>query len=376
MRICSRCMMDETVSEIIFDENGVCQYCKMHDRLNELYPLNEEGKKAFEKLIADVKESGKGKKYDCIMGVSGGTDSTFALYNAVKLGLRPLAVHLDNGWDSEIAVQNIKNACKKLNVDLYTHVLDWEEFKNIQISFLKASTPDAEVPTDVAIMSVLIRVAGDEGVKYVLNGHSFRTEGISPLSWSCIDGKYIENVQKQFGKVKMKTFPNFLAKDLLYYTFVKGVKVVPFLNYYDYVKPKVKPFLTEELGWIDYGAHHHETYYTIFYHAFLLPQKFGIDKRKTEYSAMIREGLLTRDEAMADFKNNPTEYDKRVVDYTIDKLGLTKDEFEKIYNYPVKSFKDYKTYFSTLQTFKKPIRMLVNMGLFPELLYMKYIGKD
>ncbi|MBF0385068.1 MAG: N-acetyl sugar amidotransferase, partial [Candidatus Omnitrophica bacterium] len=192
--ICTRCVMDTTVPEINFDENGVCNFCHMHDAMDKEFPLDAKGKGYFDKFIDKIKKDGQGKPYDIIIGVSGGRDSTFALCAAVKLGLRPLAVHLDNGWNSEIAVTNIKNATNKLNIDLYTYVLDWEEFKDLQISFLRSSTSDAEIPTDVAIHGLLHKTAAEEGIKYLVFAHSFRTEGVAPLGWTYMDGKYINSV--------------------------------------------------------------------------------------------------------------------------------------------------------------------------------------
>ncbi len=207
-KICSRCVMDDTVKGISFDNNGECTFCKIHDDLERKFPMNRETPRRLELIVDKIKKDGKGKQYDCILGVSGGRDSTYTLYNAVKLGLRPLAVHFDNGWNSEIAVQNIKNATKILGVDLHTHVADWEEFKDLQRSFLFASVPDAEVPTDWVIFSVLFDEAARYNVKYIVHGHSFRTEGTTPITWTYMDGKYIQDVQKRFGKRKLKSFPN------------------------------------------------------------------------------------------------------------------------------------------------------------------------
>jgi tRNA(Ile)-lysidine synthase TilS/MesJ len=180
----------------------------MHEVLDQKYPLTEEGRKKFEQIIEGVKKNGRGKEYDCVVGVSGGRDSSYTLYIAKKMGLRPIAVHFDNGWNTEISVRNIKNAIEKLEVDLHTHVADWEEFKDLQIAFLKASVSDVEVPTDFAITSVLYEVARKYGIKNILIGHSFRTEGIAPLEWTYIDARYIRSIYKLFGKKKeITSFP-------------------------------------------------------------------------------------------------------------------------------------------------------------------------
>ncbi len=372
--ICSRCILDTTVPELFFDNQGVCQYCHIHDELEKQYPSGEQGKKNLDSLLAKIKKSGKNKKHDCILGVSGGTDSTYTLYQAVKCGLRPLAVHFDNGWDSHQAVKNIKNTCRILNVDLYTYVVDWEEFKDLQISFLKASTPDAEIPTDVGIHAVLIKTAAREGVKYILNGHSFRAEGVSPLGWTYMDGKYINAVQKIFGHQRLKTFPNFTVYDVIYYNFIRGIRVVPFLNYFHYVKEEVKPILEKEVDWKYYGGHHHESIYTKFFQSYLLPQKFKIDKRKTELSALVRIGAITREAALAEIAKEKYPYEPEVVDYTINKLGLKKSEFEIIFNLPIKRFMDYPTYFPLMKLMKLPIGIACRLNILPRLLYLKYLG--
>lgn len=372
-RVCSRCILDDRIPGITFDENGVCQYCKIHDELKRMYPLDDKGQEDLDNLIKKVKRKGKGKKYDCIIGVSGGTDSTYTLYRLVKLGIRPLAVHFDNGWDSDIAVRNIKNACSRMNVDLYTYVVDWEEFKDLQKSFLKASTPDAEIPTDVGIHSILVKMAAKEGVKYVFNGHSFRAEGLMPIGWTYMDGKYIDYVHKKFGNIKLRTFPNFKIMDVLYYNIILGIKVVPILNYFKYEKAKIKPFLEKELGWQDYGGHHHESVYTKFYQSYLLPKKFNIDKRIVDYSAMIREGLTDRETALKEIERNPHNVKNEIVNYTISKLGLTKEEFNDIMNLPVKSFNDYPNYYKIIKFFRIPINLFVKLGLIPKLLYLKYL---
>ncbi len=372
--ICSRCIMDTSVKEITFNENRECQYCMIHDDLEMQYPSDSAKKQEMlHDLVQKIKEAGKGKKYDCICGVSGGRDSSWLLMKVVELGLRPLAVHFDNGWNSEIAVSNIKNLCSKLNVDLETYVVDWNEFKDLQISMLKASVPDVEVPTDVAIHSVLHKYAVEEDIKYILNGHSFRTEGVTPRSWSYIEGKYIESVHRLFGKIPLKTFPNFKMWDFFYCTFIKKIKVYPIINLLTYEHAPAMKELEEKMGWKYYGGHHHENYYTKFIQSYLLPQKFKIDKRKTELSAFVRSGKMTRDEALKEV-NTPYEFDPKMIDYILPKLNLSKEEWEKIYNLPVKSFEDYPSYYSLMKLFKKPIYIATKIGLLPKLLYFKFLG--
>lgn len=372
-QICTRCVLDRTVQDIWFDENGVCKYCKIHDELDKAHPLGPSLEIELEQKIEKIKRDGKGKEHDCIVGVSGGRDSTYSLLTAVKLGLRPLAVHFDNGWNSDIAVSNIKNATNKLGVDLESVVADWEEFKDLQFSFLKASVPDAEIPTDYAIYSVLYKTASKEGIKYIINGHSFRTEGTSPLSWTYMDGRYIKSVHRKFRKIKeIKSFPIMSLFELLYYVFVKRIKEVRLMEFIDYRKKDVDKVLEAELDWRYYGGHHHESVYTNFFQSYLLPQKFNIDKRKTENSALIRSGQMTRDEALKEIQAKPYEYEQEIVDYAISKLGLTKDEFDGIFKKEIKSFHDYATYYPIIQALKVPIRIACQMQLLPQILYLKY----
>ena len=355
--ICSRCIMDTTVPGIWFDENGVCNFCKIHDTLEEQFPLGETGRKRLEQLIEKIKNSARGKEYDCVVGVSGGMDSTYVLYTIVSLGLKPLAVHMDNGWNTELSVHNIEKATRKLGVDLHTVVLDWEEFKDIQIAFLKASVPDVEMPTDWAIRCVLYRIASKQGLKYVVDGQCFRTGGKCPIGWNYGDGKYLKAVHEKFGKVKMKTFPNLTIWEELYYNFVKGIRFVHPLYYVEYNVEGVKKLLKKELGWKPYPAKHFESVYTRFIQSYLLPKKFNIDKRKIHFSALIRSGQMTREEALKRIKKPPFSPKKMEEDrkYVIKKLGLTQEEFERIMRLPPKSFLDYPNNFRLK-------RLLVKIG--------------
>jgi N-acetyl sugar amidotransferase len=373
LQTCTRCLMDSTVRGIRFDSNGICNFCRMHDQLEQQHPLDETGKKNFEKLIAKIKKDGKNKEYDCIVGVSGGRDSTYTLYTAVKAGLRPLAVHFDNGWNSEIAVNNIKNTTNKLNIDLHTVVADWEEFKDLQIAFLKASVSDAEVPTDYVIISTMFQEANNAGVKYILNGHSFRTEGIAPLGWTYEDGRYLKSVHKQFGKMKITSFPIISLTELLYYTFVKQIKFIHVPEFVEYKQSDVDRVLTEECGWKYYGGHHHESVYTNFFQSCYLPMKFGIDKRRLEYSALIRSGQMRREDAMRELEK-PYPYDKKIVQYTISKLGLSQKEFDEIMATPPKSFHDYPTYYPIIKAAAMPIKIACTLNVLPPVFYEKFLG--
>lgn len=372
-RMCSRCLYDTTIPDIRFDEKGVCNFCKIHDEMVKIYPLGEEGQALLDGIVQKIKKAGRGKEYDCVVGLSGGRDSSYMLYMAVNLGLRPLAVHFDNGWNSEIAVTNIQKLTSKYNVDLETVVADWEEFKDLQISFLKASTSDAEIPTDVAIHATLNQVAAKLKIKYILNGHSFRNEGIVPIGWTYMDGRYINSVQKRFGHTKIKSFENVTISSVLYYNIIKGIRAIPILNYIPYDKKQAGIELEKETGWVDYGMHHHESVYTIFFQSYYLPQKFHIDKRRLSWSARIRTGLMTRDEALAEIEKEPYPCDMDTVDYTMKKLGLSKAEFDDIMQQEIKSFHDYPTYFPLIKACRIPLSIGFKMGLVPSILYYKYV---
>jgi N-acetyl sugar amidotransferase len=347
VQLCNRCVLDEGVSLIEFDEKGECNFCKIHDENVKKYPTGEAGQKILNGILEEIKSRSQNKDYDCIVGVSGGVDSTYTLYNAVKMGLRPLAVQFDNGWHSEIAVSNIKNACTKLGVDLHTVVVDWEEFKDILRSFLLASVPDADIATDIGIKATLYKVAADEGLKYIITGGNFRTEGQIPRGWTYMDGRYIRSVHKKFGKMRLKRFPNLTMTYYLYYLFVKRIKVIRILNYLDYEKEKVKNLLMEQLDWRDYGGKHYESIFTRFNNGFLCREKFNIDKRKIEFAAMVRSGQMDRGEALIKLEKPPYSQEQmnEDIEYVIKKLGFSKKEFDQILSLPIKSYKDYPTYY-------------------------------
>ncbi|MEY4109991.1 MAG: putative biosynthesis protein WbpG [Bacteroidota bacterium] len=370
---CTTCVLDTTVNDIWFDENGECKYCKIHRQQELQHPLGLEMEKYLAHKIEEIKQYGKGKPYDCVVGVSGGRDSTYTLLTAVKLGLRPLAVHFDNGWNTEISVNNIKKACSKLNVELHTIVADWEEFREIQKAFLKSSTPDADIPTDYAIYSVLYHTANKENIKYILNGHSFRTEGTSPISWTYMDPIYVNDVMRKYSKVKKITsFPHMSLMKLQYYLWIKKIREFRILEYIEYNKKEVDRILESELDWQYYGGHHHENHYTKFFQSYYLPVKFNIDKRKTEYSALIRSGQMKRDQVLNILGAGNYEYDSQTIKYALNKLGFSEKEWETIMKSPVKSHKDYKTLLPLIRMMKFPIRIAAKFKVVPEILYLKY----
>ena len=371
--LCKRCVLDTTVSDIWFNKEGECKYCLIHDELEKSHPLDDKHSYILNNLISKIKNSNKNKKYNCIVGVSGGRDSTYTLLTAKKNGLKPLAVHFDNGWNTEIAVKNIKNACKKLDVDLYTVVANWEEFKDLQVSFLKSSTPDADIPTDYAIYSVLYNIANKKGIKYILNGHSFRTEGSSPISWTYMDPLYVKDVHKKFGKIKkIKSFPHMTLLKLQFYIWIKRIREIRLMEYIDYNKNKVDQVLKDSLDWEDYGGHHHENHYTKFFQSYYLPKKFNIDKRKTELSALIRSNQITRENALDKINLNSYKYERSNIEYAIKKLEISNSDWKKIMSDPIKSHNDYLTLLPLIKMLKIPIKFAVKLKVLPKIFYLKY----
>jgi len=372
--VCTKCVMDLTVSGIEFDDNRICNFCKLHETLEKKFPIGKKGKNAIDKLMNTIKRRGEKKKYDCIVGISGGVDSTYIAFLAKKWGLRVLAVHLDNGWNSKEAEHNIQIVADKLYFDLRIEKVNWDEFRKLQIAFLKASVPDIEIPTDVGIYSTLYKVAAEEKIPSILNGHSFRQEGTSPISWSYMEGKYIDSVYKEFTGKKLKYFNNIKVKDMLYYSLFKGIKVYSPLEYIDYDKKQAGEVLKDTLSWKDYGGHHFESIYTRFVSSYILPTKFNIDKRKVSLSAKVRSGKLSRKEALKilDEEYYPPKRIKKDKEAVLDRIGINDKEFEQIMISPIKSYNDYKTYLTTIKRFKFFIKIACKLKLLPEILYEKY----
>jgi N-acetyl sugar amidotransferase len=339
--------MDTSDPLIEFDGEGICRYCRVYERNLQLHVhTGDEGRRRLEEIAAAIRKAGEGKDYDCVIGVSGGVDSTFTAYAVRQWGLRPLAVHLDNGWDSEIAVSNINKALTALKIDLHTHVIDWEEFRDLQLAFLKASTPDSEIPTDHAIVALMYRTAWRIGVRYVITGYNYRTESHLSPAWSqgYYDWRYIKSVHRRFGRLPLKTFPYLTWWS--YRRSLRNLTTVDILNYLDYRKGEAIGVLEKELGWRYYGGKHYESIYTRFYQGYLLPRKFGYDKRRAHLSSLICAGETTRQAALAELEQEPYPADLQAEDkvYVSKKLGLTDAEFEAIIALPKRTFWDYPSY--------------------------------
>ena len=374
---CIRCLSNETIQSIKLDKNRTCQFCSIHEEMEKEFPLDENSEKKLIQIAEKIKKDGLNSKYDCVVGVSGGRDSTFLLYYIKKvLNLRPLAVHYDNGFDSDTSVSNILNICQKLNVELETNVADWQTFRKITKSFFLAGVSDPDTPTDVGIFKTMYQTAYRENIGYVFNGHSFRTEGIEPLDWTYMDGKYIKEIHSKYGDGDLSKFDNFYITDIIKFKIIKGIKTILPLNYIDYNYDKVEKILKEEVNWTYYGGHHHESLLTKFVVSSYLPKKFNIDRRLTSYSAMVRAGIISKNDAKQILKEKPI-LDKEEInlrEYILDKLDLTKNEFDGIMNMKNKNFRDFKTYYNFFKYFKIPIKILYKLNFIPKILYLRYFG--
>ena len=372
---CIRCLYDETVPAIRFDENGVCSYCRTHDLLEREYPTGEEGRRRLEKISADIRSEGRRRKYDVIVGVSGGCDSSYMLYLARQLGVRPLAVHFDNTWDSTIAVENISNVLKTLDVDLYTYVVDNKEYDDIYRSFLKAGVLDVDSPTDIALAATLNIACEKFGIRYIFEGHSFRTEGIAPLGWIYMDGKYVQSVQRKYGSFPLKTYPNMLLPKFLKWTALLGIKKIRPLYYLDYQKEEAKTLLSRELGWKWYGGHHLENRFTAFWHTYFAPLRWGIDSRLLGHSALVRSRQMSREQGL-ELISKPQEYDPELIEMVKKRLGFSDEEFERLMNLPKKTYRDFKTYKKTFERLRFLFWILYKLNRVPKSFYLKFTKPD
>jgi N-acetyl sugar amidotransferase len=375
VQICTRCIYDETIPGISFDDEGICNYCREFERLEQEYPCGDKGWEKLQEIASDIKKSGKNKKYDCIVGVSGGCDSSYLLYLVKKrLGLRPLAVHYDNTWNSKIAVENIHQILKALDVDLYTHVADNEEFNDMSRSFLYASVSDVDTTTDIGFITALYLAAEKYDVKYILEGACFRTEGITPLGWVYMDGKYIESVHKQFGQMKVEKYQNLTLLRWIYWL-LKGIKRPRLMYYLDYNKEEVKKFLMTELDWQWYGGHHMENRYAFFANNYMYPLKFKRDLRVVEFSALIRSGQMSRDDALKEIQT-PPQFDDELLDEIKKRLKLSDDDFRQIMDLPIKSYRDYETYRPTFIRLRPFFWLMYKANLIPKAFYTKYANPE
>lgn len=354
-KICSEGLWDESIPNITFDKNGMSNYAKLFYRLTEAYPRGQVGKKQWDDIVEKIKSKGKIQNYDCIIGISGGTDSSYLLHLAKEYDLKPLAVNLDNGWNSDISVKNIKKMTDKLNIDLFTYVVNYGEIKDLIKSYMFSGLPWIDMPTDLAIKSILYKVAAQEGVKFILRGNDFRSEGNQPTEWTYGDGRQLKYVHKKFGKVRLKTFPNYTIFSLLNYGLIKKIKSIYPYYYLDYNKNKAQKFLEENYEWEYYGGHHYENIFTKFVMSYWLYEKYGIDKRKITLSAQVLSKEIKREEAIEEIQQEPfRKYDiKEMINYVAKKLDLSKKEFDEIFQLENKTYLYYPSNYWLLEFVRK-----------------------
>lgn len=349
-QICTKCVMDTSDPNIHFDENGVCERCNLYYR--EILPEWNRGQgheMELKALVDKIKMEGKGKPYDCLLGMSGGFDSSYMLHFAIReLKLRPLVFHIDAGWNLPVAEQNIRKMVDKLGVDLKVEKINWNEIRDMQLAFFKAGVPHLDTPQDHAFVAVLDKYAEENKIKYILNGGNISTEVIvNPDSWSYwgTDKKHINDILKKFGTVKMKEYPfTSILRRKVYMPYIKGIKVVKLLNYIPYIKQDAEKKLMEEYGWEPYAQKHFEDILTKFLEGYWLPKRFGYDVRKPQYSSLILTEQMTRDEALEKLKIPPLseEEGEELFNIVATKLEISVDELRKYLELPLKSYKDYK----------------------------------
>ena len=345
---CTKTVMDNIADpNIRFDSEGICNYWhEYHATAKKGLLHGEQGKKKWQETVDQIKKAGASKKYDCIIGVSGGVDSTYVAYLVKQAKLRPLVVHFDNGWNSAIAVKNINNIVAYLNADLYTLVIEWDEFRDLQRAYLKAGVIDIEVLTDHAIFGTLYKLAAKHKIDYVISGSNIETEELLPSAWifNKLDPVNIKDIHSRYGEVKLKTYPLFSILKKNYYLKIKKLHFISPINFAPYNKKKVKETIAKEIGWQDYGGKHHESIFTKFYQNFILPTKFKVDKRKAHLSNLICSGQMSRDEALKELEAPIYDPEELIHDkeFVVKKLGFTSEEFEAIMKETPRSHDFYK----------------------------------
>ena len=364
--VCKRCIMDSINDpDILINDDGFCNHCITFDFEFNKLPKGINKEKELESIIKKIKLKGVGRKYDCLLGVSGGVDSSYLAYLCSIYGLRPLIIHFDNGWNSELSVLNIQNLLDKLGFDFETLVINWDEFKDLQLSYFKAGVVDLEFPTDHAILASMFKIAKKHNIKFVLSGHNVVTEGTYlPKSWvhSKLDYLNLKDIHKQYGSIKLRTYPYLSFIKRLYNYYNSQFEYIQLLNLVDYNKFEVKKKLVSELSWKDYGGKHFESIFTRFYQGYILPKKFNIDKRVFHYSCLVQSEQITREQAIKLLQEpiydiNQLESDKK---YVLKKLNFNEATFEEYMRAPIRKHNEFKSeqkywnfYFFVIKQIKK-----------------------
>ena len=356
--------MDTSDPEIVFDNEGICNHCKGFEKILSSPSLDKEfASQQLKFLTEKVKTRGIKNKYDCLVGISGGVDSCYMAYLCKKWGLNPLLVHMDNGWNSEIAVKNVKTMVDQLGFDYVSYVLDWTEFREIQLAFLKSSIVDLEMPTDIAIAASLYKTAVKYGIKYIISGGNYSGEGILPLTWGyhvLKDVKLYRHIVKNYSKTKIKKVPIVGLKGEIYYKFLKRIKTIYPLNFVEYNKDEAKHFLINEFKWKDYGGKHAESKITAFWQTYAMPVKYNMDYRRATFSSQIVSGQISRETALEDLKKSPYELEKIEIDkkYIAKKYNISEIELEVLLKNSPKTYKDFPNSRIRIQRFYNMYRKI------------------
>lgn len=350
-QICTNCVMDTTDSKIIFDEKGVCDHCNtFYSDILPKWHTDERGDKELQKMISKIKKEGEGKDFDCLMGMSGGIDSSYLLYvMKEKYGLRPLVFHVDAGWNSQIAVNNIERLVDGLGLDLYTEVINWEEIKELQLAFFKSGVSHVDTPQDHAFFATMYKFASKHKIKHILTGGNYSTECVrNPLEWMYYqsDSIQLRDIYKKYGRGKLKDYPvSNILWHKVYLPYIKGIKLIRPLDFVPYNKDEAMQLLVDKFGYQKYPQKHFESRFTRFYESYWLPEKFGYDTRKVQYSSLILTNQMTRDEALE--KLSKPAYDPETIhqdfEYVANKLGVSVAELQSYMDAPNKTYKDYKS---------------------------------
>lgn len=368
---CRRCILDDSLPGVSLDRDGTCNHCRIHDRLAALYPAGEVGRREMEKLAEEMRRAGRGKDYDCVVGASGGRDTSYCLHVVKELGVRPLAVHFDNGWDSTIAKENLRRVCSGLAIDLHTVIMDWEESRELTNITIRASIPYIDTTDDIGIARALYDTAVAEGVRHIILSHSFREEGIKPLRWSYFDGRFVRAMIRRFGRMPLKQFRNIDLHHLAYWHFVKCIKIVNLTNFYDDAGPHVEALLKDRYGWVDTHQHHFDNEMFALVSCYLRT-KFGANLYVFDWAARVRTGVVSREEALDRSQEIPRFETTENVEYCLKKQGISLEEWQKVLAAPPKYFDDYPNYLSLLRFFRLPIRVLGRQNILPAYIYEKY----
>ena len=373
-KTCQHCLFNETIESIAINDDGICNLCEITNQFNTQYPSGDEGKKILEETVDQIKQDGRNKSYDCVLGVSGGGDSSYLMHLLKKeYGLRILAVHFDNTWNTHMATRNIHKMCKKLDIDLYTHVVAGNQFDAATMAFVKAGLRDIEIPSDIGFAQTINAAAIKHNIKWRIDGHSFRTEGVGPLAWGFIDGRYYKDVLSQDGDLSFAdTLPNLTLASQMYMWIVKRIKLFRPLYYLDITKQESRELLAQEYNWEYYGGHHLDNLHTAFFHQYYFPRKWQVNTRIVEFSALMRYQKISREEALQKVDIEVAADLSKLLRYYKNRHELSDDAFENLMLIPPNSHMQYKTYKETFERLRPIFWIMLQNNLIAQSFYEKY----